>query len=91
MGVAHRGARSAVPYRLPDRAVLRTAYGRGGPRSAPATHHPPPPPPPPPPPDDPPPLLPLFEPGATDDDEMALDSDEPTIELKWLAPMRFQL
>jgi hypothetical protein len=41
-------------------------------------YQPPPPPPPPPPPEEPPPPLPDFEPGACDDEEMALFSDLPS-------------
>ena len=59
------------------------------PSAAPRTervYQPPPPPPPPPPPEPPPPPLPLLEPGATDEEEMALDSEEPSIELRRAAP-----
>ena len=42
-------------------------------------YQPPPPPPPPPPPDDPPPPLPELEPGALDDEDMALDNDDPKL------------
>ena len=45
-------------------------------------YQPPPPPPPPPPPDEPPPPPPELEPGAVDDEEMALLSDEPRSEEK---------
>jgi len=45
-----------------------------------AAYQPPPPPPPPPPPDPPPPPPPLLEPGADEEDEMALEN-EPLSEL----------
>ena len=45
-------------------------------------YQPPPPPPPPPPPEEPPPPLPELEPGATDEEEMALESALPKEEAK---------
>ncbi len=45
-------------------------------------YQPPPPPPPPPPPDDPPPPLPELDPGAVEEEEMALDSELPSEEEK---------
>ncbi|MFN8643350.1 MAG: hypothetical protein U0802_17450 [Candidatus Binatia bacterium] len=50
-----------------------------------AFHQPPPPPPPPPPPELPLPL-PLLEPGATAEEAMALERDEPTSEPNRVAP-----
>ena len=55
----------------------------------PKPYHPPPPPPPPPPPEEPPP--PELDPGAVDEEEMALENDPPSEEAKPAAPRALQV
>ena len=53
-------------------------------------YQPPPPPPPPPPPEEPPPPLPELDPGADEEEDIALDSDDPRLAENPEAPILFQ-